>query len=284
MVRLALQLAESWWQLSPWVGGGRSWWAGDFCLFSSTTAKLWQFCFVSVLDTEPQAHFPLWLWVICCVLPYHWCFLKNNKNNEQLCIIHPKCTDHAFISGSCFFFFLELALDSACWADHLRGSQQRKGQFSVCSIISAKSAGKYTGRQGCRETKERSFTGNALCVQPWLADRRGWGTLFCLLMATMMKLTKIQKNLAKTFSLVMAKFLLLRSEGKILKFSRWDQKHLNKLKLLLKRDNKYLWCVLLWCVLLTKKLIYFVLIMVIAWKSKFGLRCIDLLVVVVLDH
>lgn len=110
------------------------------------------------------------------------------------------------------FFLLELALDSACWVDHLRGSQQRKGQFSVCSITSAKSAGKYSRRWSCRETKERSFTGT--CSLLWLADRHGLDSL----MVTVMKFTirfKDSKNLSKTFSLVMAKFSLLRSEGKI---------------------------------------------------------------------
>lgn len=128
-------------------------------------------------------------------------------------------------------FFLELALDSACWADHLRGSQRRKGQFSACSTISAKSAGKYTGRQGCRETKERSFTGST--TDPWSGGRPGWRAEFCLLMATVIKLTmrfKESKHLSKTLPLVMiAKFSLLRSEGKMLNFVRWDQRQVDRL-------------------------------------------------------
>lgn len=142
--------------------------------------------------------------------------------------------------GFLFFFFLEPALDSACWADHLRGSLQRKGQFSVCSIISARSAGKYTRRQSCRENKERSFAGYGLGAPPQLADRRAGGTLFYLLMATMKPTIRFKeskkKNLSKTFSLVMVRFLLLRSEGKILQFVRWAQRHLNKRKLSLQKE------------------------------------------------
>lgn len=140
--------------------------------------------------------------------------------------------------GLLFFFPLELALDSACWADHLRASQQRKGQFSVYSIISAKSAGKHTRRQSCRETKERSFSGNALWAQPRLADRRA-GALFYLLMATITKLTirfKEAKKSFKTLFLGDGQILTFKTRRKILQFARWDQRHLNKQKLSLQKE------------------------------------------------
>lgn len=57
-------------------------------------------------------------------------------------------------------------------------------------------------------------------------------------MATIMKLTIRFKDLKKThknLSLGDGQ-ILLRSEGKILKFARWDQKHWNKLKLLLWKE------------------------------------------------
>lgn len=51
-----------------------------------------------------------------------------------------------FVSSS-LHFFIGPALDNACWADHLRGSQQRKGQYLVSSIIYDRNAGK-NGQKG----------------------------------------------------------------------------------------------------------------------------------------
>lgn len=96
----------------------------------------------------------------------------------------------------------------------MRGSLQRKGQFSVCSIISARSAGKYTRRQSCRENKERSFAGYGLGAPPRLADRRAGGTLFYLLMATMKPTIRFKESKKKNKSF---KNLFL-GDGQILAF------------------------------------------------------------------
>lgn len=45
--------------------------------------------------------------------------------------------------ASSLYFFVGPALDNACWVDPLRGSLQRKGQYSVSSIIYDKNAGKH---------------------------------------------------------------------------------------------------------------------------------------------
>lgn len=49
--------------------------------------------------------------------------------------------------SSSLYFFVGPALDNACWADPLRGSLQRKGQYLVSSIIYDKNAGKH-GQKG----------------------------------------------------------------------------------------------------------------------------------------
>ena len=67
----------------------------------------------------------------------------------------------------------ELARGSACWAGHSRGSRRRRGRSSVCSITSARSAGKCAADRAA-EKLGRECDGRVHSTQPQSADRRSW--------------------------------------------------------------------------------------------------------------
>jgi hypothetical protein len=111
--------------------------------------------------------------VVCCVLPYLWCFLKINQSIKKLCIIHLKCKSHALTLGSGFWFPLEPAPDSACWADHSRGNQQKRGRSWACSTTSARNAGTDSRKVGFRDAGGHAAIASAPVARQ--ARGRTWG-------------------------------------------------------------------------------------------------------------
>lgn len=83
--------------------------------------------------------------------------------------------------SSSLYFFVGPALDNACWADPLRGSLQRKGQYLVSSIIYDKNAGKH-GQKGwfknilkIKVMKRIKFERYLTCEKlKWLTSTKNW--------------------------------------------------------------------------------------------------------------